>query len=122
DNGTVVILTGIPPRHGMLEKSRAYAEAAAKVARELQVPFCDYFGECLKRRPDDWDGAAEKFKEYKDYDVPTLIARDGVHPSNPKAFGSDYSDEGWKSNGFVLGNSATLRSYAEVIRGLGLKK
>jgi len=122
DNGTVVILTAIPPRHGMLEKSRTYAETAAKIARELNVPLCDYFGECLKRRPDDWDGAAEKFKEFKDYDVPTLIARDGVHPSNPKAFGSDYSDEGLRSNGFVLRNYVTLRSYAEVIRSLGLKK
>jgi len=122
DNGTVVILTAIPPRHGMLEKSRTYAETAAKIARELNVPLCDYFGECLKRRPDDWDGAAEKFKEFKDYDVPTLIARDGVHPSNPKAFGGDYSDEGLRSNGFVLRNYVTLRSYAEVIRALALKK
>jgi hypothetical protein len=106
----------------MLEKSRTYAETAAKVARDLNVPLCDYFGECLKRRPDDWDGAAEKFKEYKDYDVPTLLARDGVHPSNPKAFSGDYSDEGLRSNGFMLRNYVTLRSYAEVIRALGLKK
>jgi lysophospholipase L1-like esterase len=116
DNGTVVILTTIPPRHGMLEKSRAYAEAAAKVARELNVPLCDYFGECLKRRPDDWDGADPKFKEYKGYDVPTLIARDGVHPSNPKPFQGDYSEEGLKSNGFLLRNYVSMLSYADVIR------
>jgi hypothetical protein len=122
ENGTVVILTAIPPRHGMLDKSRSYAEAAAKVARELHVPVCDFFGECLKRRPDDWDGAADKFKEYKDYDVPTLMARDGVHPSNPKTFGGDYSDEGLRSNGFVLRNYVSLLSYADVIRSLGLKK
>lgn len=118
DNGTVVILTGIPPRHGMLEKSRKYAEAAQKVAKELQVPYCDYFGECLKRRPDDWDGADSKFTDYKDYEVPTLIARDGVHPSNPKAFQGDYSDEGLRSNGFVLRNYVSLMSYADVIRSV----
>jgi hypothetical protein len=118
DNGTVVILSTIPPRHGMLEKARSYAEVAKKIAIELKVPLCDYFGECLKRRPDDWDGAAEKFKEYKDYDVPTLLARDGVHPSNPKAFGGDYSEEGLRSNGFVLRNYVGLHAYAEVIRAL----
>lgn len=115
DNGSVVILTTIPPRSGMLEKSKKYAEAAAKVAAELNVPVCDFFGECLKRRPDDWDGAAEKFKEFKGYDVPTLIARDGVHPSNPKQFSGDYSEEGLRSNGFVLRNLVTLTSYADVI-------
>jgi len=122
DNGTIVILTTIPPRHGMLDKAKAYAEAARKVARELRVPVCDYSGECLKRRPDDWDGAADKFKEYKDYDVPTLLARDGVHPSNPKAFSGDYSEEGLRCNGFVLRNYVSLRSYAAVIRDvLGAK-
>lgn len=115
ENGSVVILTTIPPRTGMLEKSKKYAEAAAKVAAELNVPVCDFFGECLKRRPDDWDGAAEKFKEFKGYDVPTLISRDGVHPSNPKQFSGDYSEEGLRSNGFVLRNYVSLRSYSEVI-------
>ena len=122
DNGSVVILTAIPPRHGMLEKSKAYAEAARKVARELHVPVCDYSAECLKRRPEDWDGADEKFNGYKDYDVPTLIARDGVHPSNPKAFSGDYSEEGLRSNGFVLRNYVSLQAYATVIRSvLGAK-
>jgi len=118
DNGTVVILTTIPPRHGMLEKSRAYAEAARKVARELHVPLCDYSVECLKRRPEDWDGADEKWKGYKDYDVPTLIARDGVHPSNPKAFEGDYSEEALRSSGFVLRNHVSLQAYATVIRSV----
>src|SRR5262249_8699393 len=66
--------------------------------------------------PADWDGAADKFKEYKDYDVPTLIARDGVHPSNPKKYAGDYSAEGLARNGFVLRNYVTLLSYAAVIR------
>jgi lysophospholipase L1-like esterase len=115
DHGSVVILTTIPPRSGMLEKSRKYAEAAAKVAAELKVPVCDFFGECLKRRPEDWDGASDKFREYKGYDVPTLLSRDGVHPSNPQSFGGDYSDEGLKNNGFVLRNYVTLMSYSDVI-------
>jgi len=118
DNGTVVILTAIPPRHGMLEKSRQYAEAAGRVAKELNVPLCDYFGECLKRRPDDWDGADPKFKEYKGYDVPTLIAQDGVHPSNPKQFQGDFSEEGLRSNGFLLRSYLSMVSYADVIKSV----
>jgi len=116
ENGTVVILSTIPPRSGMVDRSRRYAEAAARVARDLKVPLSDYLGECLKRRPDDWDGAAEKWREFKDYEVPTLISRDGVHPSNPRKHQGDYSEEGLRSNGFVLRNYITLMRYAEVIR------
>jgi arylsulfatase A-like enzyme/lysophospholipase L1-like esterase len=116
DNGTVVILSTIPPRSGMLEKSKQYAEAARRVARDMKVPLCDFFAECLKRRPDDWDGAAAKFKEYKDYDVPTLIARDGVHPSNPGKYAGDFSAEALKNHGFALRNYVSLLAYADVIR------
>jgi hypothetical protein len=116
DNGTVVILSTIPPRSGMLEKSKQYAGAARKVAKELNVPLCDYMAECLKRRPDDWDGAAATFKGFDTYEVPTLISRDGVHPSNPRKFAGDYSDEGLKSSGFGLRNYVTLMSYSDVIR------
>ena len=115
-NGTVPILTTMPPRHGFVEKSREFAEAARGIAAELRVPVCDYFAEITKRRPDDWDGALPQFKgPGSEYEVPTLIARDGVHPSNPRAFANDYSDEGLKSHGYGLRNYLTLLSYAEVI-------
>lgn len=116
DNGTVVILSTIPPRHGLLERSRQHVDIVRNVAKRLKVPLCDYFEECLKRRPDDWDGAADKFKDYRGYDVPTVLARDGVHPSYPKKYQGDYSDEALKSNGYGLRNYLTLTAYAEVIR------
>jgi arylsulfatase A-like enzyme/lysophospholipase L1-like esterase len=116
DNGTVVILSTIPPRSGLLEKSKQYAEAVRRVAKDMQVPLCDYFEACLERRPDDWDGAAAKFKEYRDYDVPTLLARDGVHPSNPRKYAGDFSAEALKSNGFALRNYVSLLAYADVVR------
>ena len=118
DNGTMVILSTIPPKHGQEDKAKAYAAAQRKIARDMGVPLCDYYQAVLDRRPDDWDGAAEKFKaEAKDvYQVPTLIAGDGVHPSNPKPWEGDYSAEGLKHNGFVLRNYMVLRSYAEVTR------
>jgi hypothetical protein len=115
DNGTIVILSTIPPRHGQLEKSKAFAEIARKIAADLKVPLVDYFDEILKRRPTDWDGA-EQFKGAKDvYDVTTPISADGVHPSAPKKFANDYSDEGLKSSGYGLRGYLTLIAYADVI-------
>jgi hypothetical protein len=117
-NGTMVILSTIPPRSGMLKRSRQMADIARQVAKETKVLLCDYFAECRKRRPDDWDGAADKFKEYKGYDVPTLIARDGVHPSFPKKYEGDYSEEALKSSGYSLRSYVSMLAYAEVIRAV----
>jgi hypothetical protein len=116
-NGTVVLLTSMPPRHGLEEKSAAFAEAVRKLAVEFKLPLIDYHAEVLKRRPDDWDGALAKFADAPgdEYQVPTLISRDGVHPSNPSAH-QDYSEEDLSRNGFALRNALTLASYAEVIR------
>ena len=52
----------------------------------------DYFEEILRRRPDDWDGSAEKFAAAVKaangdvYQAPTLISGDGVHPSYPRQY------------------------------------
>jgi len=116
-NGTVVILTTLPPRSGLLDKSKQFAEAVRRIAREKKVPLVDYQAEILKRRPDDWDGALPKFKEVAGgtYEVPTLVARDGVHPSNPQAH-RDFSPESLGCNGYLLRNYLTLLTYADVIR------
>jgi len=114
-NGTVVILSTIPPKHGRAEKAAVFAEAVRRIARELKVPLTDYHAEILKRRPDDWDGAMEKFSQYQGYDVPTLISRDGVHPSNPRKYVGDYSAEGLRHNGYGLRSYLALLKYAEVI-------
>jgi len=118
DNGTVVILSTIPPRSGRLEKARQFAAAVRKIGREMGVPVVDYFGEILKRRPDDWDGSLEKFKDSgpDPYDVPTLISRDGVHPSNPKKYSGDYSEEALRNSGYGLRSYLTLIAYADVTR------
>lgn len=120
DNGTVVMLSTIPPRHNMAEKAAAYSRTIRKIAREMRLPLTDYHAEILKRRPDDWDGAAEKFAQYHGYDVPTLLARDGVHPSHPKQFQSDYSEHALNSCGFSLRNYTTLMKYTELLKKLGL--
>ena len=116
-NGTVVLLTTMPPRSGHLDKARQFAEAARKIAREESIPLVDYFDEAMKRRPQDWDGSLAQFKDLPgdEYQVPTLIARDGVHPSNPSRFVNDFSEEALRTNGFSLRNYLTLLAYADVI-------
>jgi hypothetical protein len=115
-NGTVVILSTIPPRSGLLDKSRQFADTVRKLGRELKVPVADYQEAILKRRPKDWDGALPEFKDTPgdEYQVPTLIARDGVHPSNPSQY-QDYSEDSLKHNGYGLRNAVTLPAYAAVI-------
>lgn len=115
DNGTVVILSTPPPKSKRMELVPGYIEAVKKVAAELNVPVCDYYGEIMKRRPEDWDGSLPKFAERKGYQVLTIIAGDGVHPSNPKEYVNDYSEEALNINGFALRNNVVLMSYASVI-------
>jgi hypothetical protein len=116
-NGTVVILSTIPPRAGMLDKSKKFAEAVREIAREKKVPLVDYFDAVLRRRPDDWDGSLAKFKKSPgdEYQVPTLISRDGVHPSYPSRY-RDYSEASLRKSGYALRNYATLMVYADVVR------
>ena len=118
DNGAVVILSTIPPRHGADAKVKQFVEVVRKVAKDMKVPVCDYYQACMDRRPEDWSGASPKFKSVPGgtYEVPTLISRDGVHPSNPAKWNGDYSEEGLKHNGFLLRNYVVLHSYAEVLR------
>src|ERR1051325_11281207 len=116
-NGTVVLLTAMPPRSGHLDKARQFADAARRISRQEKIPLIDYGGEILKRRPDDWDGSLPQFKGLPgdEYQVRTLIARDGVHPSNPSKYVNDFSDESLRTSGFSLRNYLTLVAYAEVV-------
>jgi hypothetical protein len=123
-NGTVVILTTIPPRAGMEKKAAAFADVQRKIAADLKVPLIDYHAEIMKLRPDDWNGGLPQFKDdaAKDgYQVPTLIAADGVHPSNPSKF-QDYSADSLKKNGYQLRSVLTLNAYADVIRNVLMVK
>lgn len=116
-DGTVPILTTVPPKSGAEAQAREYRAAAIAVATRLDVPAVDFYGEILRRRPDDWDGRSEKFGHPQDvYGVATLIAADGVHPSNPSQYQNDFSEEALGRNGYNLRNYLTLRMYARVIR------
>jgi hypothetical protein len=116
-NGTVPIATTIPPRSGAAQKAKQFAEVVRKLSGELKIPLIDYQAEILKRRPNDWDGRLPQFREFASdvYNAPTLVAADGVHPSNPGKF-KNYTEEGLRTNGYVLRNYLTLHGYADVTR------
>ncbi|MBM3215849.1 hypothetical protein FJZ36_13130 [Candidatus Poribacteria bacterium] len=116
DFGTRVLLNTIPPRSGYVESSAEFAEAARRVAGERGLPLVDYHAEILRRRPTDWDGSLDRFREWSGYDVPTLISRDGVHPSHPAAYRDDYSEAALDSNGYSLRNYLVLMAYADMLR------
>jgi hypothetical protein len=115
-NGTVVILSTIPPRSGQVDLSGRFASTTRNIAKEKNVPLVDYYAEVMRRRPKDWDGSQAAFKDkYKDvYEVPTLISGDGVHPSNPKTH-QTFSEEALNANGYVLRTYLTLMTYSRVI-------
>ncbi len=119
-NGTIPIIQSIPPFHGREENAKAYSDAQRELAKELNVPFSDYYAESIKRRPDDWSGKHEKFSEYHADkklrgQVPTIISVDGVHPAYPKKYRGDFSEEGLKSSGYNLRSYLTLMSYNDVL-------
>jgi hypothetical protein len=118
ERGIAVILTTMPPRHVLAAQAAAFAEAARAVAREFSVPLVDYDPEVLRRRTTDWDGATDDFRAFDGYDVPTLLSREGVHPSAPRRYQDDYSEQALRSHGYGLRNYLVLMKYAEVIDAL----
>jgi hypothetical protein len=116
DKGVVVILSTIPPMHGFDEKVRQAVDAQRRIAADLNVPLVDFHAHVANRRPNDWDGMLEQFQGFSQWEVPTIISQDGVHPSNPRQWQGDYTEEGLTRNGNVLRTYLTLMAYAEVIR------
>lgn len=49
-----------------------------------------------------------------------LLSRDGVHPSNPKKYQDDYSEEALRSHGYGLRNYLVLMKYAEVLEAFSM--
>ena len=102
-NGTVPILSTIPPYAGKEEVAKSYNAALAELSKERHVPLIDFWGEIMKRRPTDWNG--------------TLLGKNDVHPTadhggaNP---GSEPTDENLKNSGLLLRGWLSVRKIGEV--------
>ena len=83
------------------------------------MPLIDYHAEILKCRPDDWDGASAKFEDFPgdEYNVPTLMGATQFIRRIPWISRTTLSGN-LGANGFAFRNALTLRTYADVIRGV----
>lgn len=102
-NGTIPILSTIPPIKGKDDKVKAVNAALLELVKERRIPHIDYYGEIVKRRPTDWLG--------------TLISDDGVHPTpgvNGANGASAPTEENLKNSGYLLRGWLSVRKIAEV--------
>lgn len=104
-NGTVVVLHTIPPKRGKMPAVEAYNKLIRQLASRRELPLIDYYAEVVSRRPNDWDG--------------TLVSADGVHPSFPKEFQQDFTEDGLRNSGYTLRNYLALKMWAEVAQAIG---
>lgn len=104
-DGTIPIITTLPPR-GSQRGSRGglltvldLRQAAIAVAKAKKVPLIDFYTEMVKRQPDNW---------------PKILVPDGLHPSYPKNYQRDWTEEGLANSGYTLRNYLTLRKWHEI--------
>jgi hypothetical protein len=118
EDGTIPMLNSVPPAAGRERQAHEAWLQVAGICRALKIPMIDYYGEAVRRRPDDWNGTLPQFKgKYgKDvYAVDTIVSGDGTHPSNPAEYADDFSEEALSHNGYTLRNYTTLRMYFQLM-------
>jgi lysophospholipase L1-like esterase len=106
-NGTVVILSSIPPHVPQPKLAEEYNERLYALAKAKLIPFLDFYGEVVKRRPDNsWDG--------------TILGKGDVHPTGSGPGGvtttSEPSEENLKNCGYLLRSWLTVQKIKEVKR------
>ena len=102
-NGTIPILSTIPPHVSREALARSYSAALREIARDRRIPLIDFEGEILKRRPKDWDG--------------TLLNKGDVHPTatnGAAAPDAEPTEENLRSSGYLLRGFLSVRKIAEV--------
>jgi lysophospholipase L1-like esterase len=99
-NGTVVILSTLPPYRGKGNQVEEYNAALRNLAKKKQIPLIDLHGEMKARAGD----AMEK----------SYLSNDGVHLSFQPAAGPA-SEENLKKSGYLL------RCYLAVHKGMEVK-
>jgi hypothetical protein len=102
-NGTICILSTIPPFPGKLDWSKSYNKALRQIAKDRKIPLIDYEQEILQRQPDTWNG--------------TLIDKGDVHPTaNRKGVtsASEPTEENLKNSGYLLRGWLSVQKIAEV--------
>lgn len=106
DNGTIVILSTIPPIFFDPARAPAFNDAVWRIAERHRLPVIDYYGEILARRPGTtWNG--------------TLLQQDDVHPTADRAgvtCTSAPTPARVRESGYLLRGWLSVRKLAEVKR------
>jgi hypothetical protein len=102
-NGTIPILSTIPPHPGNPELAKAYNAALKQIGKGKKIPMIDYWGEIVKRRPSDWNG--------------TLLGKNDVHPTAARGkttSSSEPTEANLKNSGYLLRGWLAVQKIAEV--------
>ena len=101
DAGTIPIVNTLPPTNwGPPDQLRAYNRGLIDLARRLQLPLIDVYGEFLARRPtDSWLG--------------TLVSQDGAHLTPDNAAGPA-SAQNLNNGGYLLRCWLQVRKVAQI--------
>jgi hypothetical protein len=96
-NGTVPIMTTLPPHARRPREIEAYNREIQTLAREKRLPLIDLYGEILRRQPHGWKG--------------TMIQEDGLHLTTTDASGA-MQEEKLNRSGQLLRAWLTIRQLA----------
>lgn len=104
DNGTIPIVSTIPPVFFDEKKEIEFNDALWKLAAKYRLPVIDYYGEILARRPGtSWNG--------------TLLNKDDVHPTadvNGVTATSAPTPANLRESGYLLRGWLSVRKLEEV--------
>jgi lysophospholipase L1-like esterase len=99
-NGTVVIVSTIPPHVHRRELGQAYNTVVRELAEQHGLPLIDFHAQIVERRPDDWNG--------------TLMNRGDVHPSHNRLSAAAPTEENLKNAGYLLRGYLSVQKIKQV--------
>jgi lysophospholipase L1-like esterase len=104
DNGTIPVLSTIPPHFKKIELAQNYNKVIIETARKHKVPLIDFYGEIVSRQPGmAWNG--------------TLMQKDDVHPSASAGdvnSGSEPTAENLSKSGYLLRGWLSVQKIKDV--------
>ncbi|HTL51086.1 MAG TPA: SGNH/GDSL hydrolase family protein [Planctomycetota bacterium] len=100
-NGTVVILSSIPPNIIDPKMAEEYNNKLYELAKARKMPYLDYYGEIIKRAPDGtWDG--------------TIMIKGDVHPNSGHWVDESPTEDNFKRSGYLLRTWLSVQKIREV--------
>lgn len=99
-NGTVLILSTLPPHPNRQELGKGYNAVLRELGKKYGLPMIDYGGHILQLRPTDWNG--------------TLLGKNDVHPSHAGLSAAEPTEDNLKSGGYLLRGWLSVQKIREV--------